>query len=137
MANKNQLKIVIGKDSITLFEDKYFKNTKSWFVPIGFHGILCEVDPGNNSLAEIVGCIEADRENNKADQIDHLRINNRTASCAYLEGLISKEAFDKAEVNDDYIQITCELLKTTYSVRIYPENSNMIIGTYTKEGTIV
>jgi len=96
-----------------------------------------EVEPASDNLAEIIGCIEDDGKHRKTDQIDHLRINNRIASLAYLEGKISKDAFDHAEEKDDYIQISLEVLETTYPVRIYSEDSDVIIGTYDKNGKCV
>jgi len=136
MSSTKELKLVVKKDSISIFGENYFKSGENWVVPTDL-GIHAEVSPALDNLKGIVQCVEGDKKAKKSDQIDHVRINNRTASLAYLEGLISKEVFENVEETEEYIQITLDLAGGQYPVRIYPENSKVVEGTYTKDGEIV
>lgn len=136
MSSEKELKIVVKEGYISLFGSLYYKSGGNWIVPTDL-GIHAEVSPAANNLKNVEKCIETDKKAGKSDKIDHIRMNNRTASLAYLEGTIAKEAFDKADETEDYIQIITQLGDQKYTVRIYPESVDMTTGTYTKEGKIV
>jgi hypothetical protein len=136
MSTEKDLKIVIREGYIALFGIAYYKRGENWVVPTDL-GIHAEVSPATDNLKDVEQCIVVDRKAGKADQINHVLINSCTASLAYLEGTIPKEAFEKAEETEDYIQITLQLAGQEYPVRIYPKDTDMLTGTYTKEGEIV
>ena len=125
---------MVDSDSITLFGQRYAKSGKKWAVPvpIGDTSIHFEVEPSSDNLDVIKTCIKADSESGNLHLIHHLRISDRTASLAYLEGLIPMAAFKSAQEIEDYIQIAWG----DYPVRIYPE-ANVEEGTYTKTGEVV
>ena len=96
-----------------------------------------EVAPETNIFSEFEACIELDISNSRAQLIDHIRMNNRVVSLAYLAGELPVATLESALEIEDYIQIQVTLLGKQYTVRVYQEKDDMLLGTYTKEGELV